>query len=805
MKKIAILILFTVSFIFLQAQQTYTISGTITDKNTGMGIPSAGISIRNSSVGTFTDSIGHYELCHLREGYYTLLINYIGYRNEIIDISLNSDKQFDIELTPTDIALKEVEVKTNIAVTKTEIIRGPERDNPDANFLQVLNNLPGAATMNIGAGVAKPVIRGVSSNRVSVISGGVIQQNQQWGADHGLETNLFDIESATIHKGPYALLLGTSNIAALEITSFSFPNKYPQITGEAVLWGASNNDQLGSAFKAAWHNNNWYIRGSYRFMEYNDYRVPTDRVSYQDEDIALTNKRVPNTAGKEQSVSGTIGYRKSNVITLFTVSNNYQKTGLFELEHDHDHEHGEDDHDHDHDHDSPDTSHSNIGMPYSTSNHFSVSNITEWKTSTSRLTINTGYQNNHRKEFEHFHEHYEGQPAPDTSDDLSVDFKLQTYSSNIRLSLDEDKNWKKAISANIEYQQNRVGGFEYFLPRYNQVSGGLAFVNIYEPVETWKFQAGVRYDLAHTDITGFYDNILAEHLQEEGYESSIIQQYAQRAYDVNRNFGSFSGGISGQYLPDIDANGYLSLKLNLAKSLRFPSANELAANGVHHAAFRYEIGDPNLKAEHGYTIDFEAHYVNDSKLDILFNPFLTYYSNFIFLQPVAEPAIELYEEQPYKYSEAEAIYGGGEYKISWRPVKKLQLMTSGSIVLNRNIDNDKPLPFTPPFTMMNEIKFSDNTRSHRDISYYQISVSHQWYADQNRVGFGEEKTKGTNLFNVSAGIVYKINRKCSLDINMQVKNIFDTRYLNHMSLYRRLNIPEQGRNIQVFIRIPFNS
>ena len=800
MKKIAILIFLSISSIYILAQQTYTISGTVTDKNTGAGIPSAGISIRNSSVGVLTNSIGYYELCHLKKGDYTLLINYIGYKNESIDISLISDKQLDIKLTPTDIALNEVEVKTG-AITRAETIRGPEKDNPDANFLQVLNSLPGATTMNIGAGVAKPVIRGASANRVTVINSGIIQQNQQWGADHGLETNLLDIESVTVHKGPYALLLGTSNITALEITPFSFPNKYyPQFTGEAVLWGASNNGQSGTAFKADWHNDNWYIRGSYRFMEYNDYRVPTNKVIYQNEDIALTDKRVPNTAGKDQNVSGTVGYKKNNITTAFIVSNNYQKTGLFELEHDHEEEHGEEE---EHDHDSPDTSHSNIGMPYSTSNHFSVSNITEWKTSTSRLIINTGYQNNHRREFEHFHEHYEGQPAPESNDDLAVDFKLQTYSSNIRLNLDEDKKWKKAISANIEYQQNRVSGFEYFLPRYNQVSGGLAFVNIYEPVKTWKFQAGVRYDLAHTDITGFYDNTLAEHLKEEGYEPSIIQQYAQRAYDVNRNFGNFSGGITTQFLPDIE--GYLSLKLNLAKSLRFPSANELAANGVHHAAFRYEIGDPDLKPEHGYTIDFETHYVNDSKLDILFNPFLTYYSNFVFLQPVAEQAIELYEEQPYKYSEAEAIYGGGEYKISWQPVKKLELMTSGSIVLNRNIDDDRPLPFTPPFTMMNEIKFSDNARSHKDISYYQISVSHQWYADQNRVGFGEEKTKGTNLFNLSAGMVYKINKKWSVDINMQVKNIFDTRYLNHMSLYRRLNIPEQGRNIQVFIRIPFNS
>ncbi len=126
---------------------------------------------------------------------------------------------------------------------------------------------------------------------------------------------------------------------------------------------------------------------------------------------------MPNTAGKEQSISATVGFRERNVTTYFNVSNNYQKNGLFELEHDHDehdHEHGEGEHDHDDDHDATeDTSHRNIGLPYATSNHFMITNNTEWqKGNNTKLVVNTAYQSNHRKEFEHFHEHYEGQQRP---------------------------------------------------------------------------------------------------------------------------------------------------------------------------------------------------------------------------------------------------------------------------------------------------------------------------------------------------------------------------------------------------------
>ncbi len=820
MNKIS-LFLFLCVFVCLQLPaQVCTLSGNVKDINTRKPIAGAAILIHNTDIGELSDNTGYFSFCHLDKKEYILSVEYMGYKSDTIRVNLkDSVTTLNIQLKPAEIALKEVvvtEVLVEVSADRTYV------DRPDADFLKLVSTHPGVATMNIGAGVSKPVIRGLSANRVAVMNSGIIRQDQQWGADHGMEFNQFDVYRTTVYKGPYALLFGSSNPVMLEIEPLSIHNscsEAPAFEGQANLWGASNNGQLGSAFSAKWQNKKWYIRGSYRYMTYNDYRVPAGEVTYQNEEIALPDKRVPNTAGKEQSFSGTVGYRiNRNVITSVIVSNSYLKTGLFELGHDHEeegHEHeGEEGHEHegeghDHEHEVADTSHKNIGMPYARSNHFSVTNNTAWNTSTSYLVANIGYQNSHRQEFEHFHEHYEGQPAPATDNNMSVDFGLKTYSSNVRLNWDKDEKWRKAIGANVEFQRNRVGGFEYFLPEYNQVTGGLSFVNTFEPVRTWLFEAGIRYDLAHIDITGFYDNTLAGYLQEQGYASDIVQQYAQRTYDVNRSSGSFSGNVGAVYRPDMDMEkGQLFFKLNLAKSLRFPAANELATNGIHHAAFRYEIGDPGLNPEHGYTVNFEMYYVRDRrgrKLEVLFNPFFTYYSNFIYLRQITDSPVELYEEQPYKYTQAKAIYGGGEYKVLWRPVEKLQLTTSGNLVLNRNIDDDKPLPFTPPFTMANEIKFLDDKRSRKDLSYYQLSLSHRWYADQNRVGVGEEKTKGCNLFDFSAGFVYKLGKKWSVDVNMQVKNMFNTRYLNHISLYRRLNIPEQGRSFQILVCIPFRS
>jgi iron complex outermembrane receptor protein len=125
--------------------------------------------------------------------------------------------------------------------------------------------------------------------------------------------------------------------------------------------------------------------------------------------------------------------------------------------------------------------------------------------------------------------------------------------------------------------------------------------------------------------------------------------------------------------------------------------------------------------------------------------------------------------------------------------------------MNRNFDDHSYLPLTPPFTMANEIKLADNIGGRKIIRHYQLSLIHQWNANQNRVAPGEEKTAGTSLFNFNLGATFNFTKKWTADINLQVNNLLNTRYFNHISLYRRLNILEAGRNVRIFIRIPFKA
>ena len=70
------------------------------------------------------------------------------------------------------------------------------------NFSKSLIELPGISLITTGPGISKPVIRGLSSNRVVVFNQYMKHENQQWGDEHGMDISGFGVESVELIKGP---------------------------------------------------------------------------------------------------------------------------------------------------------------------------------------------------------------------------------------------------------------------------------------------------------------------------------------------------------------------------------------------------------------------------------------------------------------------------------------------------------------------------------------------------------------------------------------------------------------------------
>jgi iron complex outermembrane receptor protein len=667
-----------------------------------------------------------------------------------------------------------------------EISRSYLLKNNATNFVQTLASVPGIASMDIGAGFSKPVIRGLGFNRVAVVDRGIVQQNQQWGADHGLEIDQYDVDNVRVHKGPMSLFFGSDAIGGvIEILPPNVPENN-MFWGDATLIGKSNNDLLGASVMASRKSGNLFYRARATVQSYADYRIPTDTIEYLTWRMPVHGRRMKNTAGREVDLSLSVNYAHEQFDGWLHVSDIFGKNGYFpgahgipllsRLE--------------------PDGSVRNVEMPYAASNHFKLISNSAWQLSAaSRLNLDLGFQQNHREELSPFHTHYSNQQPPLADPDLELRFRLQTFSGNVRLLRDEDKRWSKTFGLSAEAQHNRVGGYSFLLPGFERFSAGAYWLNQVKVTENFLLTGGVRYDAGRMRVDGYADPVLAEYLAMQGYSLEEAAFYAQRSVDLHSSFSDFSGSLGFAFSP----GEHHSLKMNVGKSFRYPGANELASNGLHHGAFRHEQGNSGLTSEKGYQLDLDYRFTG-RKFRLTLNPFMGWFSNYIYLEPSGTWSILPHAGQIYRYRQAEAIMAGGEVIAELELDERWSVTSDLEYVYNRNLTDHYPLPFSPPTVVTTDLTYSG--AGQEVVSNYAFGLENQWVMEQNRIAKNEERTPGTSLWNLSAQLHWRLGGRRVIT-DFQVQNLMDRPFLNHLSFYRKLNTPEPGRNMQLIVKIPF--
>ena len=424
-------------------------------------------------------------------------------------------------------------------------------------------------------------------------------------------------------------------------------------------------------------------------------------------------------------------------------------------------------------------------------NHLKVSAQQSFLWDRSALIWDIGYQKNHREEWSRFHTHYDTQPVPEKDPDKELAFILNTYSSAVKLKLFGAASWQHIAGWDIQYQRNTISGYSFLLPAYRRFTTGAFWMTTYRPSPALSVSGGFRYDYGKIDASAYTDPYLAIYLREQGYDDDFIRKYEWRSYAVHRHFGDYSGSLGVVWTP---SGGHM-LQVNIGHSFRLPGANELASNGVHHGTFRHEQGDAALSSERGWQLDVSYTYEN-GPLSVNFSPFISWFSNYIFLRPTGEWSVLPHAGQIYRYTGAEALFAGGEATVGIDFLRHFNYRVSGEYVYTYNCDEHIPLSFSPPASLRNTL-----TWRYKNFSIYG-EVQH--IAAQHRVARNEDPTPGAQLLN--AGISANLRMGGVLaEITLSGRNLSDTRYLNHLSFYRKVEIPEPGRNFQILIKVPFKS
>ncbi len=200
-----------------------TLAGRVTDS---AGRPLALVQVEVVEVHrhAVTDPSGRYQIRGLPAGSYTVSHALIGYRPDVRRVTLgDADVMLEVRLTRSVVEIPTLQVTASAVATSAltspqpvsvlagEALLGAQR----ATLGETVEHEAGLRNFSTGAGIGKPVIRGLTSNRVLVAADGARVESQQWGDEHGPNVETADVERIEIIRGPASVLYGSDALGGV--------------------------------------------------------------------------------------------------------------------------------------------------------------------------------------------------------------------------------------------------------------------------------------------------------------------------------------------------------------------------------------------------------------------------------------------------------------------------------------------------------------------------------------------------------------------------------------------------------------
>lgn len=457
------------------------IMGTITDIQ-NKPLSRVTISIPEVHKETISDENGNYSLTNLPSGKFRIVFSFVGFATQSQDVVINQkETTISVQLAEDFHQMDEVIISTAFNKLQSQNVMKVEHQSMKAlqqkgtsTLIEGLATIPGVSQVSTGTSIGKPVIRGLSGNRVLVYSQGVRLENQQFGEEHGLGLNDAGVESVEVIKGPASLLYGSDAIGGV---LYFNPEKF----------GKPNTSELN--FNQKYFTNTKGTNSSLGYKLSGDDLKFSARISnnkHADYKIAAGD-RVTNTRYEELDFKTGLGYSDSNFSTTFRYNYNELDLGIPEegiAE-------------------QTTSKHPEFPKQGVFSHILSLNNSIYFKNS--KLDADVGYIINDRSEFE-------------DSDVAVLQMKLKTFNYNVKYYLPKFGKFEAIIGTQGMHQTNINSGEELLIPDATTNDYGVFGTVNYE----WNknvIQAGIRYD--NRNVASISNGIV----DEEGYFEAIDKKF----------------------------------------------------------------------------------------------------------------------------------------------------------------------------------------------------------------------------------------------------------------------------------------
>ncbi|WP_374223486.1 TonB-dependent receptor [Chitinophaga sp. HK235] len=779
------------------------LTGKVTDKTTHTPIPGATVYLPDLHVGGATDNQGNYTIKNLPKGKYIVEVHSMGYAayTETVNINGNTTKDFDLSETlieKNEVVITGVNLATSVKKTPAPISiirRDYLDDNISTNIIDAIAKVPGVSQLSTGPAISKPFIRGLGYNRVVVVGDGVRQEGQQWGDEHGIEIDDYNVSKIEVLKGPSSLVYGSDALAG--VVNIVPPATLPQgkIKGNVEANYQTNNGLMAYHADIA-GNNNGFSWGAYITQKQaHDYKNKYDDYVF--------NSRFNNT-----NYGANIGINKQWGFSRLSFTSFNQHLGLVEGERNSEGKFLKPVNDNGTAEEVAVTGSDNksysMTVPKQQINHQKL----VWDNSLylhngGRIGLTLGYQWNQRREY--------GEVLNPNTPGLWLNLKTFNYAA--KYYLPEMNGWQTSVGVNGMQQNNGNKGEEFLIPSYDLFDFG-AFAVTSKTFKKLTLSGGLRFDTRSLHSQALF-------LDANGKPAPTGETKFEK---FNRNFSNVSGSVGLSY----EASDHVVLKLNAARGFRAPNIAELSANGVHEGTIKYEYGNQDLKPEVSTQVDAGVDF-NTQHVSLTASLFYSHINNFIFSRKLFNVAgtdsipVENNAQgfAAFKYQQANANLYGGELMLDIHPhpIDWLHFENTFSYVrgtASNATDSTKNLPNIPAARWLSELKGKFKKVGGPLRNAY-IGVQMDMNFAQNNVFAAyetETSTKGYTLFNAGLGSEF-VNKhdKTLFSLHFAVNNFTDVAYQNHLSrlkyapvneLTGRQGVFNVGRNFSVKLAIPID-
>lgn len=632
-----------------------------------------------------------------------------------------------------------------------------------------LTKLPGISSTSFAPGSSRPVLRGFQGPRVRVLTDGIgALDASNTSVDHAVTIDPLTAQSIEVLRGPAVLLFGGDAIGgAVNVIDKRIPRDVPDeafhIDAIAGYGSAANDYSVGGSLDVPLSDTLvFHVNGAYRdtgdtdisgFVLAPELRADVlAQVAEETEEgnleeaaeLAETADQrgtIANTASRTVSAATGLAYISEGGNIGFSVSyydTNYGVPARPGAEHGHGEEGGEEEEEEE----GPVT----IDLEQIRVDLRAGVNLGDGFFES--LNLRAGYSDYEHTEFEGV--------------EVGTVFTVEGIEARAELVQNERNGWRGVIGTQLLARDFNAIGAEAFVPK-NSVES-IALFTIQE-IDLGNFEVEVagRYD--STDIS-----------------SNIV--------NFDRSFDSLSGALGFAYAPD---DSGLKVGVNLSRSERAPSPEELLSNGPHIATQAFEIGNPNFTTEKSWGGELYARWSSED-IQLSATVFANLFDDYIF---ETETGAEEDGLPVFQFFQQDATYYGVEASASFVVGRAggFEFVADGvaDYVRAKIRNGGGPVPRIPPLRLLGGIGAQSDA--------IDLRAELEWSDSQNRVSVFETPTSSFTM--VNASVAWRpLGKQGGVTLLASANNIFDVNARRHASFTKDF-VPLAGRDIRVSAKFSF--